>query len=197
MTPFEVHNLVQQFFVWWLISWHGVIVSTNVGLPSTGHSNVNYRVMFTWKLKISIPRTCLKLARLNSHSRVVKFKQGLYIAGVDIGVLGEPTVNSTNYAGPRITPLDLHHFQAEVIKRYSHWGHSPKKQWVYTYRVKRHFIYIKYALRWELSLLEAKLPIYYACPRGLTSGLSKLLEQPEQQALKTGLHEHSWNYIYY
>ena len=62
---YGVIDLGQYWFRQWLVaSWHQTITWTNVDFPLTGSSSIHPRVMFTWILKISIPKLCSKFTDL-------------------------------------------------------------------------------------------------------------------------------------
>ena len=57
-------NIASGRLVAW---WHKAINWTNVSLPSMRFSDTHSRQMFTWTLKISIPKLCLKFACAKSQ----------------------------------------------------------------------------------------------------------------------------------
>ena len=68
VTWYGVGDLGQHWFSLCLVAWqHHAITWTNVDLPSARSSGVHSWVMFTWILKISIPKLCMEFAYLKSQ----------------------------------------------------------------------------------------------------------------------------------
>ena len=79
LCPSDINNLGQHWFRSWLVAWwHQAITWTNVDLPrmiTWLSSSIHSRVMFTWILKISIPKLCLKFTHLKSHANALEIPQ--------------------------------------------------------------------------------------------------------------------------
>ena len=72
VMPYGNIELGLHLLQWWLVgAWHQAITRTNVDLLSMMSFAINYsiiyRVIFTWKKKISILKMCLKVVHLKSQ----------------------------------------------------------------------------------------------------------------------------------